>query len=241
MKKLTQKSKKIMRINSLHNWNVDTQTAKAIQLKFQKKIVLQTLQKPIRYIAGADVSYSRKLNKCFSAVTIFNYPDMEIVEQKVSSKTVEFPYIPGYLTFREAPVLLSAFEKLQIKPDLILFDGQGIAHPCQMGIASHLGLFLNLPSVGCAKSRLVGIYENPRIERWSQSDLFYKNKKIGKVVRTRSGVKPVFVSPGYGITIEEASEWILKTSIKYRIPEPIRQSHITVNRLRLEFENRDFE
>ncbi len=225
-----------MKILHLHNWDVDIAAAKKIQLDFQEKIILQHLQQPINFIAGADVSYSQKLNKSFSAVTVFKYPEMEIVEQKMSTGIVKFPYIPGYLTFREAPALLSSFEKLTTTPDLILFDGQGIAHFRKMGLAAHLGLFLDLPSIGCAKSRLLGTYKIPGIEKGDKSDLLYQNNCIGAVVRTRTAVKPVFISPGYKITIEEAVEWILKTCSKYRIPDPIRQSHNSVNQLRLEFE-----
>ena len=225
-----------MKITQLHNWNITIEKARAIQLELNEKILLQKLTAPIRLIAGADVSYSKKVDMCFAAVTVFQFPEMKVVEQTNSTGLLSFPYVSGYLTFREAPILLSAFEKVENAPDLVLFDGQGIAHPRRMGLAAHLGIILDLPSVGCAKSLLVGKFKNPREERGSWTELIYQNTQIGAVVRTRDGVKPVFVSPGFKITIEEAVEWILKTCSGYRIPEPIRTSHLEVNQLRLNYE-----
>ena len=225
-----------MKIKQLHNWNVNIVEARAIQHELQEKIRLQKLPAPVRLVAGADVSYSKKLDMCFAAVTLFKFPEMEIVEQTNSTGAVNFPYVPGYLTFREAPILLEVFKKLENVPDLILFDGQGIAHPRQMGLAVHLGIILNLPSIGCAKKVLVGDFEEPVNFQGSWTALIYKNKEIGAAVKTRESVKPVFVSPGFKITIDEAIEWVLRTTTGYRIPEPIRRSHIAVNQLRTNYE-----
>ncbi len=225
-----------MKIHQRHSWNVDLQAAKEIQMAFKNQIEIKPIQQPIQFIAGADVAYSRKLNLGFSVISIFNYPKMQLIEQQYYTLPVNFPYVPGYLTFREAPVLLKAFEKINIIPDLVLVDGQGIAHPRQFGIASHLGLFLNLPTIGCAKSRLVGNFNMPAFEKGSQSDLIFEGKIIGKVVRTRTNIKPVFVSPGHKIALNQSVEWILKTCLSFRIPEPIRQSHIAVNKLRSDLE-----
>ena len=159
-----------------------------------------------------------------------------MVEQTEASGPINFPYVPGYLTFREAPILLNAFEHLKKLPDLVLFDGQGIAHPRQMGLAAHLGLILDLPSIGCAKSVLVGNFEQPEDIHGSWTELIYQNRIIGAVVRTRDRVKPLFVSSGFKITIDEAIEWVLRACTKYRIPEPIRTSHIAVNQLRTNYE-----
>ena len=180
-----------MKIHQLNNWDVDLQTAKKIQLVFKDKIAIEPLKHPIQFIAGVDVSYSRKLNTCFSAITIYQYPEFVLTEQQFSFLPANFPYVPGYLTFREAPVLLKAFEKLKTIPHLVLFDGQGIAHPRQIGIASHVGLFLDLPTIGCAKSRLIGEFKMPGHEKGSQSALIFDGKIIGKVVRTREHVRPV--------------------------------------------------
>jgi len=221
-----------MKIRQLHQWNVNIATARSIQLQLRQMLKFQKLAKPVHYIAGADVSYSRKSNLGFAAITIFKYPEMELCEQKAVSMPIKFPYIPGYLTFREAPILLEAFQKLSLLPDLVLFDGQGIAHPRGMGIAAHIGLCLDLPSIGCAKSRLIGEFESPGQNKGDYTPLFYNNQHIGAIVRTRAKVNPVFVSPGHLITIEESVEWVLKTCTKYRIPEPIRESHIFVNQMR---------
>ena len=226
-----------MEIRQLHNWNVTVEQAKTIQNKLAAKIVLKNLNSQINLIAGADVSYSKKSGSCFAAVTVYNFSGMELIEQAVTMEPVNFPYVPTYLTFREAPALLIAFKKLNRIPDLILFDGQGVAHPRRMGLATHLGIILDLPSIGCAKSVLVGEYEDPGSKRGESTTLFYKNQQIGTVLRTRDRVKPVFVSPGFKITLEEAAYWVLMSCAGYRIPEPIRQSHLKVNRLRIEYEN----
>lgn len=225
-----------MRIKHLHSWKVNIEEARAIQLELKDRIILQNLSGPVRLIAGADVSFSSEGELGFAAVTVFKYPEMEMVEQTDSSGYLNFPYIPGYLTFREAPILLQAFEKVVNIPDLILFDGQGIAHPRKMGLAAHLGLALDLPAVGCAKSVLVGEFKEPSVVKGSWSLLTYEKLPIGAVVRTREAVKPVFVSPGFKITFNEAIFWVLKTCITYRIPEPIRRSHLAVNQLRSNYE-----
>ncbi len=228
---------KKMKLTLSQVWATDLTSAKQEQLRLAHQIRLTKLAHPIRFIAGADVAYSRKLNLGFAAVSIFNFPAIEMIEQQVASAAVKFPYVPGYLTFREAPVLLRAFEKIERTPDLLLFDGQGTAHPRKMGIATHLGILLDLPSIGCAKSRLVGEYDLPAAEKGSSTELLYRNEKIGAVVRTRAGTKPVFVSPGFKITHEEAVNWVKNTCTQYRIPEPIRQSHIAVGKLRQQFES----
>lgn len=225
-----------MKFRQLHNWNVTVEQAKTIQLELQGKIRLQKLVSPVRFMAGCDVSYSKKVELCFAAVTVFKLPELTIIEQVQSLGTINFPYVPGYLTFREAPVLLKAFEKLENVPELVLFDGQGIAHPRQMGLAAHLGLILNLPSIGCAKSMLIGNFEQPEDIQGSWTKLIHHEKVIGAVVKTRDRVKPLFVSPGFKITIDQAIEWVLRACTKYRIPEPIRTSHIAVNQLRLKYE-----
>lgn len=225
-----------MKIRQLHNWNVSIEQAKAIQLELKDRIQIKKLGSPVRSVAGCDVSYSKKTEMCFAVVMVFKFPTMDIVEQTQASGPVNFPYVPGYLTFREAPILLKAFEKIENMPDLVLFDGQGIAHRRQMGLAAHLGLILDLPSIGCAKNVLVGKFEQPEDIQGSYTELIYQNRIIGAVVRTRDGVKPLFVSSGYKITIDEAIEWVLRACTKYRIPEPIRRSHITVNQLRANYE-----
>jgi len=225
-----------MEIKQLHEWNITLEQAQTIQNELRNRIVLQPLSAPVHLLAGADVSYSRKSDTCFAAVTVFDYPSMRIIEQSHAVGHHSFPYVSGFLSFREGPILLKAFEKLAHVPDLILFDGQGIAHPRQMGLATHLGIILDRPSIGCAKNWLFGSYELPLEIQGSWSELYDKGRQIGAVVRTRDHVRPLFISPGYKITLDEAIEWVLRTITHYRIPEPIRQSHIAVNQLRAGYE-----
>ncbi len=186
----------------------------------------------MKAIAAADVSYSGTDGRLYAAFLLFSYPDLTLLESASAKGRVVFPYIPGLLTFREAPVLVKAFYKLKARPDLLLFDGQGIAHPRSMGLAAHLGLLLGRPAIGCAKSRLLGIYEEPALSRGSMVPLRHEGRTIGLVVRTRTGVKPVFVSPGYEMGIKTSGQVVLSLCRGYRIPEPLRQAHMFVNQLR---------
>ena len=221
-----------MLIRQLHPWNIDINQAKTIQLELQQKIVLCPLKKSTKLIAGADVSYSLKDQLFFAAIVILRYPDLIEIESAVARGKVTFPYVPGFLTFREAPVLLKAFEKIKHRPDVVMFDGQGIAHPRSVGVATHLGIILNIPTIGCAKSRLIGNHNLVPEDRGATVPLKINNKIIGAVVRTRSKVKPIYISPGYKITLNESVDIVLKTSPKYRIPEPTRKAHLLVNQLR---------
>jgi len=192
--------------------------------------------KEVNLVAGADVSYSRTTDRYFAAVIVMRYPDMEVVEESTASGSSSFPYIPGLLTFREGPITLEAFRKLKHKPDVLIFDGQGVAHPRGFGIASHMGVLLGIPSVGCAKSVLVGDYKEPAKRRGSSSPLVYKGAEVGRALRTRDGVKPVYVSAGHMVDLSFACELVLKCSKGYRLPEPTRKAHILVNGKRVEYE-----
>jgi len=165
-------------------------------------------------------------------VVVLSYPSLEILEIASTVDRVSFPYVPGLLSFREGPVLLKAFENLQQRPDIVLFDGQGIAHPRGIGLACHMGLFLDLPTIGCAKTKLIGTFAEVGQERGNFTDLFHKDAVIGAVVRTRNRVRPVFVSPGHRISLQRAIRIVLECCRGYRLPEPVRQAHLAVNRLR---------
>ena len=225
-----------MKIRNLHEWDVPPSRAVEIQQSLRQKISLQdTLDfRRVRFIAGADVSYDKGDTTLYGAVVLVKLPEMEIAEQRWAKETVTFPYIPGLLSFREAPILLKAFSLLKRSPEAVIFDGQGIAHPRRFGLGSHVGLFLDLPSVGCAKTRLVGEHGRVGIKKGSFVWLTYQGKRVGAVVRTRTNVRPVFVSPGHRISIRAAMKLVLSTCRRYRLPEPVRLAHQLVNRVRLE-------
>lgn len=213
-----------MEIVRLHDWQVTTTEAIKIQAELAGQVSRSGDVDP-HLIAGVDISVDRKSGEGTAAVVVLNYPGLEIVESEVVTDRIEFPYVPGLLSFREAPLVLAACEKLQVTPDLFIVDGQGIAHPRRMGLASHLGLFLNTPTIGCAKSRLCGIHEPPDNEARSHTELIDKGEIIGAVLRTRTGVKPVYVSIGYRIGLLSAINLILACCRGYRLPEPTRLAH----------------
>jgi len=218
----------------IHRWNVDINEAYKIQERLRRQLSRRDgfVFRSIRWIAGADVAYATRDDTIFGAVVVLKFPECLVAEEIALKAKVEFPYIPGLLSFREAPVLLQAFSRLKQRPDVILFDAQGIAHPRGFGLASHAGLLLGLPSVGCAKTRLVGDYQPVPRSRGSFSWLWFEGKKVGAVLRTRTDVKPVFVSPGDKITIPTATRLVLAACRGYRLPEPIRRAHQLANRMR---------
>ncbi len=223
-----------MRIPEIHPGNVAPAEAIRIQQELREKLIFRPPQKPIRLLAAGDVSYNPGDGIHFGAFLLFRFTDLILLEKAWAAEKISFPYIPGLLTFREAPILLKVFSQLSQKPDLLLLDGQGIAHPRSMGIAAHLGLLLNLPAIGCAKSRLCGVYEEPGEEKGSRTLLKDCGKTIGAAVRTRTGIKPVFVSPGHKMDLPTSAEIVLALCRTYRLPEPLRQAHAFVNRLRAE-------
>jgi deoxyribonuclease V len=212
-----------MKYKKLHSWNVSIGRAKEIQLKLRKKIRFKPLKR-IKTVAAVDVSFIK--NVAVGVAAVFSYPDLELIEKQVFVSKPKFPYVPGYLTFREGSIMLGALTKLRTTPDVILFDGQGIAHPRGMGEAAHLGVLLDRPSIGCAKSRLIGEYKEPGKRKGSFSKIHLDGKIIGAVVRTREGVKPNFVSVGHKVDLNSAIKVVLGCSTKYRIPDPLRFVHM---------------
>ncbi|MBI4632425.1 MAG: deoxyribonuclease V [Deltaproteobacteria bacterium] len=225
-----------MKIHHLHRFDVNYREAVQIQENLRDKLIICDRHIPRRpaIIAGADISYGKESDLFFAAVVLLSYPSLEVIEEAYAGERSSFPYIPGLLSFREGPPLLKAFAKLRRVPDIAIFDGQGIAHPRGIGLASHMGLFLDIPSIGCAKTRLCGSY-NPVGERvGSYADLVGDDLVIGAVVRTKERVKPVFVSPGHKIGLKRAVDMALSCCAGYKLPEPIRQAHLAVNRFRRE-------
>jgi len=226
-----------MKYIDLHRWDLTPQQAIALQKRLAGQVVLNnTLPKPIERVAGVDVSYRRWGQDFYAAVVVLDYASMEIVESVSANGVVDFPYVPGLLSFRELPVLLQAFKRLQTRPDVILADAQGIAHPRRLGLASHLGLWLDLPTIGCAKSRLCGEGAEPGPEQGGWTRLTEGGEEIGRLVRSRARARPLFVSPGHKIDFEGAVTVTLHCCRGYRLPEPTRQAHLLSNRIRREFE-----
>jgi deoxyribonuclease V len=217
-----------------HPWNLTPKEAVQLQNNLREQVRIKPLAKKPRLIAGADVSMNLYSNTLFAGFIVLFYPDLTIVDHVVVKATTTFPYIPGLLSFREIPALLKAWEKLEIKPDLVIVDGVGVAHPRRIGIASHLGVLIDKSTIGCAKSVLTGTYEEPAKEAGSLSYLFDpKNKEvIGAALRTKKKVKPVFISPGHNITLDDSLEVIRAVTRSYRIPEPTRLAHNIVNEYR---------
>ncbi|RMD91223.1 MAG: endonuclease V [Calditrichaeota bacterium] len=223
-----------MRIRKLHRWPSSYREARNLQIELARQLVLEFPPVEINLIAGADASYVKGSKEVFAGVVVMKFPDLQIIEQASYKSQVNFPYIPGLLSFRESPVLLEAFAKLRSTPDVAIFDGHGIAHPRGFGLASHMGMWLNLPAIGCAKKNLVGTYKEVENSKGAYSLINYEGKVVGAALRTRTNVRPVFISPGYKIDLPNSLRIILSSVKKYRIPEPIRQAHIFVNQLRAE-------
>ncbi len=201
---------------------MELEILKSIQNELAGKVVIKPFRKEVKYVAGCDVSYNRTKNEMTAVVALVEYPSLKLVEVSHHTTAVEFPYIPTFLSFRELPSLVEAFRKLSTKPDLVVVDGQGIAHPRGLGLAAHFGVTVEMPTIGCAKSHLFGKYEMPGLKRGGWTPLWAGDKMIGAVVRTRDRVKPVFISPGHLIDVESSVEWILKLTKGYKLPEPIR-------------------
>lgn len=212
-----------MKIKRLHPWNVTPYEAAAIQKKLADLVSTTNNFTKIKRVAGVDVGY--KNNRARAAVVVFSFPDLDILDYEVSEGKIGFPYVPGLLSFREIPHLLQVLEKLKTQPHLVIADGQGIAHPLRLGVASHLGILTGIPTIGCAKSRLMGTHQEPGEEKGSFTYLYDNHEIIGAVVRTRAKVSPVYLSCGHKISLETAVEYLLKCTGKYRLPEPIRYAH----------------
>ena len=208
----------------MHSWNLTPKEAVQLQKELKNRIQTDVPFKRPRLVAGVDVGYLPRESQSIASVVVLSYDGLERVESAVARSETPFPYIPGLLSFREIPVILKAFEKLSTLPDLIYVDGHGQAHPRRFGIASHLGLWLKHPTIGIGKSRLCGEFREPGQRRGSSTQLIHRGEVIGQVLRTRKGVKPIFVSVGYGLPLKECVHWTLAVTPRFRLPEPIRQA-----------------
>jgi deoxyribonuclease V len=214
-------------------WPRTVVQARALQERLRSRVRPAGGPRRVRLVAGADLAYSADGRRAWAAVVVMAWPELAVVETAWAAGSPRFPYVPGYLTFREGPLVLAAFRDLRRRPDLCLFDGAGLAHPRRFGLACHLGVLLDRPSIGCAKSPLVGEWTTPGRARGDWNPIVLDGARVGAVVRTRAGVKPLFVSPGHRIGIRQAVRWVLACS-RVRVPEPIRAAEAVVNRLRRE-------
>jgi deoxyribonuclease V len=239
-----------MDYKKLHDWNLNRTEAVALQKKLREQVRVEPLKREARLVAGCDISFNKFSEIVYAGIVVLRLPDLEIVDRATAITRTTFPYVPGLLSFRETPALLEAWEKLNTSPDVVMLDGQGLAHPRRFGIACHFGLITERPTVGCAKTVLVGQYDEPDESAGSYSLMEHKGETIGAAVRTKDRVAPVYISVGNLIDLPGAIDLALRCvkgyadqaeslfeskpapKSKYRIPEPTRQAHLLVNELR---------
>jgi deoxyribonuclease V len=211
-------------------WPTTVAEARKVQARLAKRVRLASDRRPVRLVAAVDAAFSE--TRVYAAACLFSFPGLEPLEEAAIVAALRFPYVPGFLSFREGAALVKAVRRLSLKPDLILVDGQGIAHPRRIGIASHLGVVLDLPTTGCAKSRLVGEAAEPGEKAGQWTPLRYQGRVVGAVVRTRDGVRPLFVSPGHRIGLARSIRLVLACTRGFRIPEPLRRADALSKKLR---------
>ena len=221
-----------MNVRQLHDLDISPSEASRLQKELAPKVQAGPALdlSGVSHVAGADVSTQG--DRAYATVLVLDFPALSPVEVQGFETELTFPYVPGLLAFREIPAVAGALEKVKTPVDAVIFDAQGLAHPRRMGLASHLGLFLDVPSIGCAKTRLVGTHDEPGQEKGSATELLHRGEVIGKVLRTRKGVSPVYVSVGNNVDLDSAVDLVLACSPKYRLPETTRQAHDAANRLR---------
>ena len=221
-----------MRVSGLHGLDLSPPEARRLQEELASRVVAGPALEfaGVRHVAGADVSTQGDM--AYATVVVLDFPGLSPVEVRGFEAPLRFPYVPGLLSFRELPSVVGALREVQTEVDALILDAQGIAHPRRMGLASHLGIFLDVPTVGCAKSLLVGSFEEPAREKGSATDLVHRGEVVGKVLRTRDGVSPVYVSVGNGIDLQSSVELVLACCTRYRLPETTRQAHAAANKLR---------
>lgn len=217
------------KINELHSWQLTVKQAERLQRELAPRVCRENKLSNPRFIAGADISAPDRWGIARAAVVVLNYPELELVEVKTAEGTPSFPYIPGLLSFRESPLVLAAWQKLSVAPDLLLVDGQGTAHPRRFGIASHLGLLLDIPTIGCAKSRLCGTYKTVPREAGNFTELVDNDEVIGVALCTKTGTAPIYISIGHKVDLSSAIEWTMKCCRGYRLPEPSRLAHLVAS------------
>ncbi len=215
----------MLTLHHSHRWDVSPQEAIAIQQQLRELVRIGDAFASPRRIAGVDVGFEQSNSVTRAAVAVLDYPSLQLQEHAIARLPTSFPYVPGLLSFREVPAVLAALRQLSSLPDMLLCDGQGIAHPRRLGIASHLGVLLDLPTIGVAKSRLIGSHEEPGAEKGQWQPLLDQGEIIGCVLRSRSSVKPLYISPGHRVGFDSAREMVLACTTRYRLPETTRWAH----------------
>jgi deoxyribonuclease V len=213
-------------------WNLTPRRAVRLQERLRERVVLEDQFETIRTVAGADLAFDPATGVAFAGVIVYRFPELEEIERRMAERKLRFPYVPGLLSFRESPILLAAFARVRAEPDLILIDGHGRAHPRLFGIACHLGVLFGKPTIGCAKSLLVGEYEEPAARAGSASPLNFRGQRVGMVLRTRDGVKPIFVTQGHRVSLPTAVRLVRACADGFRIPKPTREADHYVGELR---------
>jgi deoxyribonuclease V len=217
---------------NLHPWTVTPAEAVALQQQLRERVRIEPLTTEPKTIAGCDISFNKYEETVYAGIVVFRLDTLEILEEVGVVSTAPFPYVPGLLTFREGPALIEAWQKLTIEPDVVMFDGHGMAHPRRMGIATHMGLWINRPSFGCGKTVLAGRFDDPASERGNWTPMLHRGETIGAALRTKNKVNPVFISPGHLIDLPTAIDLTLRCDRGYRLPEPTRRAHLFVNTVR---------
>lgn len=216
-----------------HSWDLGEAEATVLQTELATRVIVEDhLPARVATVAGVDVAYEDHGTRAFAAVVLVDAATGEVRQVAGAESRVRFPYVPGLLSFRELPVLAAAFDRLSERPDLVICDGQGIAHPRRFGLACHIGVIYDVPAIGCAKTLLTGTAEEPGFARGSYASLMHEGRTVGAVLRTQDGVKPVYVSPGHRVSVDTACRWTLALCTRYRLPDPVRLADQVVGRMK---------
>lgn len=217
-------------------WDLTPREAMRLQERLRERVVLQDDFNTLRFVAGADLAFDPQTGVAFAGVIVYRFPELEEVERRMARRKLRFPYVPGLLSFREGPILLAAFARLQTEPDVILIDGHGRAHPRLFGIACHIGILFDKPTIGCAKSVLVGEHSEPGERAGATTSLMFRDERVGVVLRTRHSVKPIYVTAGHRVSLDSAVELVKSCLDGFRIPKPTREADHYVRDLRREYQ-----
>jgi deoxyribonuclease V len=215
-----------------HPWDISEKDAILLQRNLSGKVIKEDRFEEVKWIAGVDVAYDEQRNEQFAAAVVLDALSFEVIEFSIAQEAVKFPYIPGLFSFREIPTIAKALMKLKTVPDLIVCDGQGVAHPRRFGLACHLGVIFDIPSIGCGKTRLLGTADDPGSNRGDSSPLIDNGETVGCVLRTQTKIRPIFVSVGHLVSLKTACDWIIKLTPKFRLPETTRQADQLVKKLK---------